>query len=246
MESRFKPNAEGVWYDEVDLTWRMNEYDEYAVEQAVQLKEQLGNAPNVIVLSIGPDRVREVIKKALAMGCDSGVHVHDAASHLKDPWQIASVIATYAKDHNFDLIFTGMQSQDRGSSQVGVVVAELLGYACATTLVGFEYNEGVVTGKRELEGGVKGIVQVKIPALLTCELGLNVPRYPTLPNILKAKKKQIEAIPVMAILNEKPLTQTAAFYPPIKKSGGVVLEGEVVTMVDQVVSILREKTTLLH
>ncbi len=246
MESRFKPNTESVWYDDADLAWRMNEYDEYAVEQAVQLKEQLSNAPNVIVLSIGPDRVREAIKKALAMGCDSGVHVQDPASHLKDPWQIASIIATYAKGQNFDLIFTGMQSQDRGSAQVGVTVAELLDYACATTLVGFEFADGIVTGKRELEGGSKGVVQLKLPVLLTCELGLNVPRYPTLPNIIKAKKKQIQTIPVTSISVDKPLIITTEFYPPSKKAGGIVLEGEVETMADKLVGILKEQTTVLR
>ncbi len=246
MESRFKPNTEGIWYDESDIAWRMNEYDEFAVEQAVQLKEQLCNIPEVTVLSIGPDRVREAIKKALAMGCDRGMHVQDPAAQLKDPWQIASIIAKYAKGQNFDLIFTGMQSEDRGSAQVGVTVAELLGYACATTLVGFEYADGIVTGKRELEGGIKGIVKLKIPALLTCELGLNVPRYPTLPNIMKAKKKEIKTIQVVALLDEGPLAITEMFYPPLKKCGGIVLEGDVVTMADQLVGILKEKTTVLR
>ena len=89
------------------------------------------------MLSIGPDRAVEAIKKALAMGADNAVHVRDPAAAAKDPWQIASIIAAYAKDKGFDLIFTGMQSQDRGSAQVGVAVAEQLGYACTTTIVGF-------------------------------------------------------------------------------------------------------------
>ena len=110
MESRFKVNAEGDWYDETDLAYRMNEYDEYAVEQAVKLKEQLGEQPDVTVLSIGPDRVGEAIKKALAMGCDRGVHIQDPAYFRKDPWQIASIIAGFARDKKYDLILTGMQS----------------------------------------------------------------------------------------------------------------------------------------
>ena len=137
LESRFKPDSRGVWYDESDLAWRMNEYDEYAVEQAVQLREQLGDAAELTVLSIGPERVVEAIKKSLAMGCDRAVHIQDCSVADKDPWQIASIIASYARSKNVDLIFTGMQSQDRGSAQVGVTVAELLGFASATTLVGF-------------------------------------------------------------------------------------------------------------
>src|SRR5512138_3821474 len=140
LESRFKPDAAGVWFSEADLAFRMNEYDEYAVEQAIRLKEQLGDAPEVTVLSIGPDRVLEAIKKSLAMGCDRAVHIQDTTVHLKDPWQIASTIAAYARDKGFDLIFTGMQSQDRGSAQVGVTLAELLGFSCATTLVGFAFD----------------------------------------------------------------------------------------------------------
>jgi electron transfer flavoprotein beta subunit len=246
MESRFKPNGQGVWYDEADLAWRMNEYDEYAVEQAVQLKEQLGDAPEITVLSIGPDRVGEAIKKALAMGCDRAVHIQDPAAATKDPWQIASAIAAYAKDKGFDLIFTGLQSQDRGSSQVGVTVAEILGLSCTTTIVGFAYDNGTITAKRELEGGIKGVVKLKTPAVVTCQLGLNVPRYPTLPNIMKAKKKEIQAVPVADILKEEALAATASFHAPAKKGGGIVLEGDVGALVDQLVNILKDKTAVLR
>lgn len=245
MASRFKVNGEGTWYDETDLAFRMNEYDEYAVEQAVQLKEQQGNAPDITVLSIGPDRVVEAIKKALAMGCDRGVHIQDNASFRKDPWQIASAIAGFSRDKNFDLIFFGMQSQDRGSGQVGALVAEVLGIACATTVVGFAFVDGVITAKRELEGGVKAVVKLKLPALITCQLGLNTPRYPTLPNIMKAKKKELLALPVADFLKEKELTATTSAYPPAKKGSGVVLEGDVNDMAGKLVGILKEKTKVV-
>ncbi len=245
MASRFKVNGEGTWYDETDLAFRMNEYDEYAVEQAVQLKEQLGNTPDITVLSIGPDRVVEAIKKALAMGCDRGVHIQDNASFRKDSWQIASTIAGFSRDKNFDLIFFGMQSQDRGSGQVGALAAEVLGIACATTVVGFAFADGVITVKRELEGGVKAVVKLKLPALITCQLGLNTPRYPTLPNIMKAKKKEILSFPIADLLKEKELTATAGAYPPAKKGSGVVLEGEVNDMAGRLVGILKEKTKVV-
>jgi electron transfer flavoprotein beta subunit len=246
LESRFKPNAQGTWYDEADLAWRMNEYDEYAVEQAVQLREKLGAGAELTVLSIGPDRVVEAIKKALAMGADNGVHIKDQAAAAKDPWQIASLIAAYAKDKGFDLIFTGMQSQDRGSAQVGVAVAEQLGFACTTTVVGFQYENETVAVKRELEGGVKGVVKLKTPAVVTCQLGLNVPRYPTLPNIMKAKKKPIAVIPVADLPCDAALATTAGFHPPAKKGGGIVLEGDVGELADKVVAILKEKTAVLR
>ncbi len=246
MESRFKPSADGLWFNETDLAWRMNEYDEYAVEQAIQLKEQLGGEPELTVLSIGPDRVVEAIKKALAMGCDKAAHIQDSAAHHKDPWQIASIIAAYARDKGFDLIFTGMQSQDRGSAQIGVLVAELLGMASATTLIGFSYADGTVSVKRELEGGLKGLVKLQLPALVTCQLGLNVPRYPTLPNIMKAKKKEIEALPVSDLLSEQPLAPTVQYYPPARKGGGIVLEGEISDLADKLLGILKEKTSVVR
>lgn len=246
LESRFKPNAAGVWYDETDLAFRMNEYDEFAVEQAVQLREQLGDAADVTVLSIGPDRVVEALKKALAMGCDRAVQIQDPAALLKDPGQIADIIASFAQERGFDLIFTGMQSQDRGSAQVGVLVAELLGLSCATTLVGFSCDNGTVTAKRELEGGLKGVVTLPLPALVTCQLGLNVPRYPTLPNIMKAKKKELLVIPVADLSTTAPVAATTSFHPPAKKGSGMVLEGDVGPLVDQVIGILREKTAVLR
>jgi electron transfer flavoprotein beta subunit len=245
LESRFKVNSEGVWYEEQDLAFRMNEYDEYAVEQAIRVKEQLGGAADITILSIGPDRVVEAIKKGLAMGGDRGVHIKDEHLYQKDPWQVASAIAAFARDKNFDLVFTGLMSQDRGSAQVGVTVAELLGYACVTTLVGFELSGDSVTAKRELEAGIRGIVKFKLPAVVTCQLGLNTPRYPTLPNIMKARQKELLSFPITDFLSEESATITERMYPPEKKGRGLVLEGDVNEIADKLVAILKEKTTVL-
>ena len=244
MESRFKLNAAGTWYSDQDLAWRMNEYDEFAVEQAIQLREQLGEA-EVVVLSIGPDRVKEAMKKALAMGADRGVHIQDDASYEKDPFQIASAIAAYASDQSFDVIFTGMQSQDRGSAQVGVLLAGLLGLPAVTTIVGFEFDNGIATVRRELEGGLKAQVKLAFPALLTCQLGLNTPRYPTLPNIMKSKKKELLSLPVADLLKVEALTTTDVTRFPEKKGGGLVLEGDIADITEQLVAILKEKTAVL-
>jgi electron transfer flavoprotein beta subunit len=243
MESKFKVDGEGTWYDGVDLAWRMNEYDEYAVEQAVQLKEKTG--ADLTVLCIGPERVKETMKKALAMGCDRGVHVADDASFKKDPFSIASIIAAFAAPRNFDLIFTGMQSQDRGSAQVGVLVAEMLGMPCVTTIVGFSFEGGLISVKRELEGGVKARVTAPVPALVTCQLGLNSPRYLTLPNILKAKKKELLSIPVVDLSKALALGHTTSVFFPEKKGTGLVLEGDVADLADRLIKILKEKTAVL-
>jgi electron transfer flavoprotein beta subunit len=246
MESRFKVDAEKTWYDEQDLAFRMNEYDEYAVEQAVQVKEQLGGAADITILSMGPDRVVEVIKKGLAMGGDRGVHVKDDRISRKDPWQVAGAIAAFARDKTFDLVFTGMQSQDRGSAQVGVTVAELLGCACVTTLVSFELSGESVIARRELEGGMRAVVKVKLPAVLTCQLGLNHPRYPTLPNIMKARQKELLTFPIAEFLTAEARITTEKMYLPEKKGHGLVLEGDINETADKLVAILKEKTKVVR
>lgn len=244
MESKFKVNAAGTWYDMTELAWRMNEYDEYAVEQAVQLKEQVKDA-DITVLSIGSDKVKETMKKALAMGCDRGAHIADDMVSDKEPLEIAGVIAEFAKDKNFEVIFTGMQSQDRGSGQVGVLIAEMLSLPAVTTIVDFSYADGRIEVKRELEGGVKAKVALSSPALVTCQLGLNVPRYPTLPNIMKAKKKELVSIPVADLLKVDARQRTGKMYFPEKKGGGLVLEGDPAELADKLIGILKEKTSVL-
>ncbi len=246
MESRFRPNEPGTWFSETDLAFRMNEYDEYAVEQAVKVKESLGEQPDVTVLSIGPDRVVEALKKALAMGCDRAVHIQDAAVHEKDPWQISGILAAFAQDKGFDLIFTGMQSQDRGSAQVGVLLSERLKFSCATTVVGFSLEGDRVTVQRELEGGLKAGLRLPLPAVVTCQLGLNTPRYPTLPNLMKAKKKEVLALPVASCDSGAPLAQTTTFFSPARGGTALVLEGDVKEQAERLVAILRDKTTVLR
>lgn len=244
MEASFRVNADGSWYDEADLAWRTNEYDGFAVEQAVLIKERQGDSIDITVLCIGPDRVKEAIKKSLAMGCDRGVLVKDDESHKKDPFQIAAIIAEFAKDKGFDLIFTGMQSQDRGSAQVGVLLAEMLGLNVITTVVGFDLTDGQITARRELEGGIKALVKGSLPMVITCQLGLNTPRFPILPNIIKAKKKELLSVAVGDLLKVEKLLGSETLYVPEKKGGGLILEGEIDTLADQLINVLKEKTSL--
>ena len=243
MESKFKINADANWFDENDLAYRINEYDEYAIEQAVQLKEQTKDA-DITVLCVGPARVKEALKKSLAMGCDRAVHIEDDNSSLKESSQIAAYIADFAKDKDFDIIFTGMQSQDRGSAQVGVIISELLNISCVSTIADFEYSDGV-TVRRELEGGLKSIVKVATPVVLTCQLGLNTPRYPTLPNIMKAKKKEMVSIASTDLENSESLSDTLSFYHPDKSSACLILEGDDAELADKLIAILKEKTSVL-
>ncbi len=246
MEATFRVNAEGTWVDERDLAFRVNEYDEYALEQAVKVKESQGGGVDMTVLSIGPGRVVEAIKKGLAMGADRGVHIQEDSEYQKDPYQIASAIAAFAKDKGFDLIFTGLQSQDRGSAQVGPLVAGMLDIACVTTVVGFSLEGDQVTVRRELEGGVKALVKGKLPILVTCQLGLNTPRYPTLPNIMKARQKELKAIPFSDLVKEDSLAVTQKIVKAEKKGSGLILEGSDSELADKLVKLLKEKTSVLR
>ncbi len=244
MESKFKIDDDATWYNNSDLAWRMNEYDEYGVEQGVQLKEQMGDA-DLTVLCIGPAQVKETMKKALAMGCNRGAHIEDDTVSSRDPFEIASMIAEFACDKSFDVIFCGMQSQDRGSAQVGIMVAETLGIPGISTVVDFSYSDGTINVKRELEGGIKTMVKLSTPALITCQLGLNTPRYPTLPNIMKAKKKEMLTISSGELLKVAGIQETAKIFFPEKKGGGLILEGEPGDIADKLIQILKEKTAVL-
>ena len=173
------------------------------------------------------------MKKALAIGCDRGVHIKDDESYRKDPFEIASIIAEFAREKGFDLIFTGMQSQDRGSGQVGVLVAEMLGLPVITTVVDFAFAEGTVTAKRESEGGLKAVVKMRTPALVTCQLGLNTPRYPTLPNIMKAKKKELLTVEAGDLLKVEERLETSRMYFPEKKGGGWCWKGRLAKLARQ-------------
>lgn len=241
MEGHFEPNEAESWFDETGLVWRMNEYDTFAVEEAVRLKEQLGDQARVTALSIGPARVVESIRKAISTGCDEGVHIDDDEAPERDPWQIASMIAGFAAGRGFDLVFTGMQSEDRSSAQVGVLIAERLGVACVTGITAFEWRDEAMTVERELEGGRRRRLRLKAPALLTCQQGLNSPRYPTLPNIMKSKRAKLTVLTLESVGLESPKVSSENFRRHEPNAAGVVLEGDAEALASQVLEILEAK-----
>ncbi|NTU54336.1 MAG: electron transfer flavoprotein subunit beta/FixA family protein [Chlorobiaceae bacterium] len=241
MEGRFVPNTDESWHEESGLAWRMNDHDTFAVEQALLLREQLKGGATVTVLSIGAARVVETIRKSLAMGCVHGVHIEDPMACERDPWQIASMIAGFARQRKFDLVFTGMQSEDRCSAQVGVLVAERLGYVCVTGIIAFAWQDAAITVERELEGGRRCTVRLKVPALLTCQPGLNTPRYPTLPFIMKSKRAVIEVLLPESVGLDEPKVSSRGFRAAERKAPVVVLEGESKRLAVEVVSLLEQR-----
>ena len=245
MESKFKINGTGNWYEETDLAFRINEYDEFAIEQAVQIKEQLGNEPDVTILTMGPERSKEALKKGLAMGCDRAVHILDDNYFNRDSFEVASLLAGFAKEGSFDLILTGMQSQDRGSGQVGILLAEMLGMPSVSTIVAFAYNDGQIQLKRDLEGGLKAEINATLPLLLTCQMGLNTPRYPTLPNIMKAKKKEMTCLAASDLDHSSSFATTTSFFFPEKSGSCLIIDGDSSSNADKLIELLKEKTAVL-
>ena len=164
-------NEARTWIREQDATYEMNEPDAYALEEALRLKERLGG--EVVVCSAGPSRVAQVLREALARGADRAIHVQDDGLASADAFVVSAALAGAMKDEAFDLILTGLQSDDQGFAQTGVVLAERLGLAHATIIMEVQADAGTLRVKRELEGGWFQYVSMPLPALLTIQSGIN-------------------------------------------------------------------------
>ena len=185
-------NKESTWIEEADLSYEVNESDGYALEEALRLKEKHGG--EVIVCSMGPQRVKAVIKDALARGADRAIHVvGDNLGHLS-PFQGAKVLSDAIREEKADLIMTGLQSDDYGYGQTGVIAAELLGLPHATIVIEVDASGPQLRVKRELESGWYQWYSMPTPAVLTIQSGISQIRYATLKGIMAAKKKEIKEI----------------------------------------------------
>lgn len=206
-EAKIAANSSGNGIDENGLKWILNPFDEFAVEEAVKIKESSG--AEVVVLGIGPDRALETIRTALAMGGDSAIHIKDENFGNSDSYATAKLIASKIKAMgDVDLILAGKKWIDEESGQVPIQVAAELDIPQATIATKVDVDEGAKTVKvqSEIEGGQR-IIELSFPALVTCERGLNEPRYASLPGIMKAKKKPLEEVTVDSInLEELGLT----------------------------------------
>lgn len=230
------------------LTVVENDFDRYSVELALQLKEKHGG--EVVVLTAGPEKAQEGMRKGLAMGADSGIHILHDQLPLGDPRVISPLIAKAVQEDGFDLILTGVQSEDMGYGQTGPMVAHLLGIPHVTTVVEMEIEGEKALVKRELEGGSLEKIRIPLPFLASIQTGINTPRYPTLPNIMKAKKKPVRKMTPADLGFEGDLLENRSTevlevsYPP-KKSGGVLLEGSAEEVAERLVTILKEEVKVL-
>jgi electron transfer flavoprotein beta subunit len=184
--------TDGNWIRETDIGFEMNEPDSYALEEALRLKEK--HSGEVIAVSMGPERVKQTIKEALAKGADRGIHVADDKAHLLDPLGAAKSLAAAMEREKPDLILTGLQSDDQGFGQTGVLLAQRLGLPHATIIMQIDVQGDHLRLKRELEAGWFQWVELPLPSVLTIQSGINKVRYATLKGIMAAKKKEITTI----------------------------------------------------
>jgi len=237
--------AEGTgWIRETDIGFEMNEPDSYALEEALRLKEKHGG--EVVAISLGPERVKQTIKEALAKGADRGLHVADDNFFTLDPLGAARSLAAAIQQQKFDLVLTGLQSDDHGFGQTGVLLAELLSLPHATIIMQIEVLDGRMKLKRELEAGWFQWMECPLPAVLTIQSGINKVRYATLKGIMAAKKKEITAIPRESLKVEATLTQKIErIYVPEKTKQTEFLTGSPKEAAAKLVEKLKHEARVL-
>ena len=234
-----------TWIREQDATYEMNEPDAYALEEALRLKETQGG--EVVVCSAGPTRVAQVLREALARGADRAIHVLDDGLGSADAFVVSEALAVAMKDEQFDLILTGLQSDDHGFAQTGVILAERLGLTHATIIMEVQVDPAsggrALRVKRELEGGWFQWVGVPLPSALTIQSGINQLRYATLKGIMAAKKKEIRVVaPTVASTPRQTIRQ---LYLPEKSKKTQMITGSASEAARELVRRLREDARVI-
>ena len=245
QDAKLNVRADGAWIQEDNIKFEINSYDTYALEEALRLKDS-GGATEVVVVSIGPDRVTQALRTALGMGADRAVHVKDADADASDVLGIARILAAIVKQENPDVIFTGLMGDDGNSSAVPPMLAELTNRTSATGVTHADTKDGVVTVERELEGGAVEVVQVPTPCLLAIQTGANQVRYASLKGIMQAKKKPVDVKTgadlgvsgQIGAANAK--VRIDKIYPPPKADRAEILTGSTAEVVSGLIGKIKE------
>ena len=237
-DSQLRVDSAGRWIQENDLSFEINEPDAYALEEALQLKEKHGG--EVVALCAGPARAAQTIREALAKGADRAIHIEDEAASSLDTLGLAKLLAKAVGPEKPDLILTGLQSDDLGYGQTGVVLAELLGLPHGTLIMHVEKQDGAIRVKRELENGWFQNVEMPLPAVLTIQSGINKLRYATLMGIKKAKTKEIKRVtPAELGVSPSPTAVIEKVYLPPRSKQTQLLEGNAKEAAAKLVEKLR-------
>ena len=236
-ESALHIISDQKWIEESGATFVMNPSDNYAIEEAIQIREKLGTG-EVVIVSMGPQRVQKVIREGLSKGADRGIHIETQESKNIDPLQVAKNICKSIEQENFDLILSGLQSDDTGMGQTGVLIGELLNMSTATLAIKTDIDKETIKVKRELESGWFQWVTLESPASVSIQSGINQPRYPSLKGIMGAKKKEIKVIAASVEDSKQSLNK---IFVPQKSKETEVIDTDVDASVDRIVDILRSE-----
>ena len=241
--TKIQIRADGQGIQEDGIKWVINPYDEFAIEEALRIKEKQGG--EVVIVALGPSRVEEAVRQSLAMGADRAVVISTDAP--VDPAAAATALAAVCGEEGFDLILTGKQAVDDDSAQVGPMIAANLGLPQVTVVLKLEVDEAGhrLRAERELEGATE-IVELPYPAVVTAQRGLNEPRYPTLPNIMKAKKKEVRrgSMDSLSLALEPRVTVNRLFAPPDRPEP-TILTGEPEETAKELVRLLHSEAKVL-
>lgn len=248
QDSRYELADEGMWIKESDLTFGVNECDEYALEEALKLGEEHGG--EVTILTLGCQRAEKSIRKGLAMGADRGILIRDEKDQLKSPHAVALALAKVLEREKYDLILTGTQSDDWGYTQTGVLVAQLLGLPHATIVMDIQANPAQKTVKalREMESGWFQWVELPMPSLLTIQAGISQVRYASLKGIMQAKKKEIRSIELSDLdidFSAVPQLEVRRVYFPTTDKKAEILEGATEAVIEQLIEKLKKEAKVL-
>ena len=236
-DSQLRVDAAGRWIQESDLSFEINEPDAYALEEALQLREKHGG--EVVALCAGPARAGQTIREALAKGADRAIHIEEENLTTLDTLGVARLLAGAVKSEAADLILTGLQSDDLGYGQTGVVLAELLGIPHSTIIMQVEATGGGIRVKRELEDGWFQHIAMPLPAVLTIQSGINKLRYATLMGIKKAKTKEIRRVTLQELGAGHSVAAIEKVYLPQKSKQTQIFEGDAKTSAAKLVEKLK-------
>jgi electron transfer flavoprotein beta subunit len=243
-DAPLKLNESGTWIRE-DVSYEVNEPDAYALEEALRQKEKHGG--EVVVITAGPSRSQQVLREALAKGADRAIHLEDQSFVGLDAYNTARAFAATIQGEQFDLLFTGLQSDDYGFAQTGVILAELMGWPHATIIMQIEKSDGGIRVKRELEAGFFQFVEMPLPAVLTIQSGINKLRYATLIGIKQAKNKPLRKVTLAEVQSELTpnLQKIERLYIPQKTKKTEMLDGSPGEMAKKLAEKLRNEVRVI-
>jgi len=244
--SGIKIKDEALWFRSSKANrFQINSYDEYAIEEAIRIKESLKDV-RVDVITVGPDRAKDGLRRALGMGADDAVHILDEKEAFRPPALTAQWIARAAEKKGYELILAGIMSEDEMNGQTGPMTARILNLPCTGPAIDVRVqpDQKNIVVEREIEGGARDIFEVSLPCLLTIQTGINQPRYPALSKVLRAQKKKIETITADSLETLRGQPRLHALELPTQKPQGLVLEGSALQKATDLVEILAAKSYL--